>query len=355
MIALIFAGDIKYCPYAKRYIERLEFLNINYEFLFWNRSGFDLKVPDNYKYFDKTSDLLSGKGKKIRDFYLFKKWVSKQIRVKKYSKLILLSTLSGIFIRNDLRKYKNNYIFDIRDYSFEEYKLFYHLEKKIIENSYFTAISSKGFKDFLPQAEYVIAHNFNRHEIREGSYFKKEEKQLKFVWNGVMRYFEFQKQYIDALKNDDRFLMVYHGSGPELEHYKNYCKENNISNILFTGSYDNAMKYELLCDADILNNCYGYVRNAGNKLKYAVSNRFYDGVIYHIPQLVENEGYKPKWANESGVGISLNVTNNFADKLYEYYYSINEEDFNRSCEKVKKQVIEEDNEYIRRIDEFINK
>ena len=109
----------------------------------------------------------------------------------------------------------------------------------------------------------------------------------------------------------------------------------------------------MLKDAHILNNCYGYIHGAGNKLKYAVSNRFYDGMIYHIPQLVEPEGFKTNWANTSGLGVSFSPDKEFADRLYEYYESIDNSCFDLICERELQKVIEEDDTFIRMIDTFI--
>lgn len=353
MVGLIFCGDLKYCPYIKRYVERLEMSKVDYTVYFWNRSGFGLNLADNYKYYASASALAKSKIGKLIDFYKFRKWLLDILERDDPSRVIVLSTLTGVLIGKKLYGGKRPYIFDIRDYSYEYIKPFYSVEKKVIENSEFTAISSKGFESFLPEHNYVIAHNFNRRDIIGNVAFRKHDGKLQFVWNGVIRYFEFQKQYLDALKNDDRFEIVFHGDGPELELYRSYCQENGFNNAIFTGSYNNVNKAELLATADILNNCYGYTQNAGNKLKYAISNRFYDGMIYHIPQLVEQDGYKPRWAKESGIGTSIVADDTLADTLYQYYMSIDAEKFDTDCEKTLEKVINEDDRYIQRIDEFI--
>ena len=46
-----------------------------------------------------------------------------------------------------------------------------------------------------------------------------------------MRYFEHQKKIIDNLANDSRFMMYYHGTGPQLDKYERYVFENGIKNI----------------------------------------------------------------------------------------------------------------------------
>ena len=169
----------------------------------------------------------------------------------------------------------------------------------------------------------------------------------------MLRYFEFQRQYLDALKNDSRFNIIYHGDGPELEKYKSYCAQSGFINVHFTGSYDNSDKERLLLGAHILNNCYGYTHGNNNKVKYAVSNRFYDGIINHIPQLVEMDGFKPKWANSSGVGVSFPPNRDFANKLYDYYQSIDADRFNQSCERELKRIIDEDDIFVEKIKKFI--
>ena len=353
MIALVFCGDLKYCPYINRYVERLEHNNVEYNVYFWNRGALELELPKNYKYYGEPSDLGKSKWRKVIDFISFRRWTLNQIKKERPDGLIVLSTLTGVLLSSLLFSKNIRYIFDIRDYSYEHIKLFYLIERKVIKNSSFTAISSKGFKEFLPNHNYIIAHNFNRNDIIAGASFRKNDKKIKFVWNGVVRYFDFQKQYLDALKNDERFEIVFHGDGPELKDYQDYCTKNGFMNVTFTGSYNNAMKYELLKDASILNNCYGYLENAGSKLKYAVSNRFYDGAIFHIPQLVEPEGFKPRWTLNSGIGTNIRLDSDFANKLYNYYHSIDPTTFDISCEMVVKEVIAEDDNYIQKIDEFI--
>lgn len=354
MIGLIFCGDLKYCPYINRYTERLDIMKVEYKIYYWNRSGFEYEDCSRHEAYNTSSNLNSGKIGKAIDFIRYRKWLVSKLNKDRPEKLIILSTLTGILLGKYLTANNCNYIFDIRDYSYEHIKLFSSIEKKIIDNSNFTAISSSGFKAFLPEHEYVIAHNFNKKEIDIDYSFSKKSLPLDFVWNGVVRYFDYQVLYLDKLKNDSRFRIVFHGDGPELQKYIDYCMENKYENIIFTGSYKNEDKASILTNAAILNNAYGYVENAGNKLKYAVSNRFYDGMIYHIPQIVEPVGFKSEWAENSKIGKPMTPSETFADDLFEYYNSINDEEFDNACNEVLQSVVKEDEKYISAIDAFIN-
>lgn len=356
MIGIIFIGNLKYCPYLERYKEILDRNNIEYEVLYWNREASSKEYPDNYIEYKKKSKLNKNSYLKLFDFIRYKLWLNRVLKIKKYDKLIILSTLSGIINYKILTKmYKGKYIFDIRDYSYENNTIFYALEKEIIKSSKFTCISSEGFKNFLPkQFDYLSVHNFNHNDISLTHDFTKKTKEqtLNFVWMGAVRYFNHQKKIIDKLKNDSRFNIIYHGSGAELEEYKIYCKQNKINNITFTGEYDNDKKYELLKNVDIINN--SYMSPKIMEVKYAISNKFYDGLIYKIPQLVEPNTFKHSKVMEKGIGIAIDPEDEFfADKLFRYYHGINEVEFKTNCSNELNNILEDDQHYINQILSFI--
>jgi hypothetical protein len=357
VIGIVFVGDLRYCPYLDKYLEVLEEQNTPYEILFWNRENRNAVFPKNYYSFNLESKMARSPIFKLYDFMKFGKWLKHIILDKKYDKLIILSTLSGIFVASTLlKRYKNNYIFDIRDYSYEKYKLFYLLEESIIRNSRFTSISSNGFKNFLPKNyDYVVTNNFSYKDLKSRKGFKKKEKGsvINIVWIGVVRYFEHQSEILKRLRNDKRFNITYHGSGPDLDKLKRFCQNNNIHNVTFTGSYDNSIKEKLLASADILNNSYG-IKNE-NKVKYAIANKYYDGLIYGIPQLVELNTYKYDKVRDIGIGIGLDVYDEtFADKLYQYYFGIDEVEFNKICDNEINVILKEEKKYIDSLISFIS-
>ncbi len=353
MISIIFCGDIRYCPYLSRYTDRLDVAQSEYKVLFWNRAGLKLNIKENYRYYDSPSAEDLGKAKKLIDFLGFRNWVKKQLKEIKPNGIIFLSTLSAVLLWDVAKAYRGRYVFDIRDYSYENISIFKKLESRIIANSYFTAISSKGFRAFLPEHEYIIAHNFNRNDMVEPFRFARKSEPYQIVWNGTVRFFDYQKNYLDVFKNDPRFILVYHGAGTDLEQYKKYCIENGITNVSFTGAYDNRDKAKLLENAALLNNCYG--GRDGDELRYAISNRFYDGLVYHIPQIVEDGGYKAGEARRLEVGLGVEPTSDLPDKLYQYYTGLDTDAFNLNCENALKAIISEDDDYIQRIDDFANK
>lgn len=356
MIAIVFIGDLKYCPYLTKYTQEIEAINEDYEVLFWAREDYHKEYPDNYHAFGLESGLNKSSISKLTDFYKFRKWLKSKLKKGSYSKVIALSTLSGILINDILIKhYRNRYILDIRDYSYENYKLFYRIEEKLIKNSYFTSISSEGFKSFLPPYEnYQLVHNINLKEIKSDKDFKKDtQATLNLVWIGSLRYFEHQRYIIDHLSNDSRFNMIYHGTGPEYRKYVDYCNERKVNNVIFTGEYNNKDKDILLASVHILNNSYSSSKVM--EIKYAVSNKYYDGLIYGIPQLVEVATHKYDLVTNSGLGFGIDVKqSDFADVLYEAYNEFQEVSFNQNKREILLKIAKEDETYKRKISEFIS-
>lgn len=358
MIGIIFAGNIEYCPYLDKYTNLIKKSNDVYEVLYWNRDLLINNSKHKSRSFDYKMDNSKPKHLKIIDFFRYRNWLVNQIENYKYKKIIILETLSGILIKSYLtKKYAGNFIFDIRDYSYESNKLFYKLESEIIKNSFFTCISSEGFKEFLPKKyDYILAHNFSYNDaIRKNNDFKKKiyGEKINIVWIGSVRYFNHQIKIINKLKNDERFNIIFHGTGPDLDRLMSYCGMNKVQNIVFTGRYDNNEKKILLENADILLNSYDV--NIGKEVLYAISNKVYDGIIYKIPQIVEYGTYKHELVKKFKIGVGLDVgIDSFSDELYNYYFGIDEENFNQTCENELRKILCEDKEYIQRIKEFLN-
>lgn len=351
MVGIIFIGDIKYCPYLKIYEKTLQQSGTNYHFLFWNRTSFEsTHLPCNYIPFQKGSRLNKNKLSKLIDFWCYRRWLKARLLEEKYDKLILLSTLSGMILADViLRHYKKRYILDIRDYSYERIYPFYKIEEALLHYSLLNCISSKGFKNFLPPSvEYTPVHNITGFNNKDVYHFTKKNygSTLNIVWNGAVRYFSQQRKIIEKLGNDKRFSVFYYGSGAEFDEYQSFLRSKNFYNVFLMGPYDNSEKDRILKDADIINSSYQF----SIETEFAMPNKFYDGIIYKIPQLVEVNTYKCREVEKLNLGIGLDVDcENFADQLYEYYFSINEEDFNAKCDETLKLVLQENEAFIQQV------
>ena len=94
---------------------------------------------------------MNGFIKKIPSFIRYKLFAQKIIRQNKYDKLIVLHSTPGLVLLNILRKYKNKFILDYRDFSHEN--IYLYRETPLFINQL--------DKSLNPNQKYIININCN--------------------------------------------------------------------------------------------------------------------------------------------------------------------------------------------------
>lgn len=351
-------GDMKYAPFIEKYANIFREQNVEYDIIFWNRDCTEKDFPSNCKAYRNYMELDIPTIQKFKGFWGFRKFCKSCIKKEKYDKLVALTTLSAFFIFDTLIwKYRGKYIFDIRDFSYENLGFFRMIEKWMIQKSSYTVISSPYFKEFLPDGyKYIICHNHDKRDdniIRTETARKQHGINLGFV--GSLRYFEHQKHIIDALANDERFLLSYYGTGPQFERFARYKLDRNIDNMFLYGGFTQWEINGILQQVDILNNSYGYAEGGFHpEIQYAMSNKYYSGLQWRIPQLVEVGSCKCRRVECLNLGIGIDVADvNFADKLYDYYLSYDENLLCKEADAELKRINQEEDMFYSAIKEFV--
>lgn len=356
MIGLIFINDLNVCPYIDKYIDSLKKNRQKFEIIIWDRT---YRSDKQYKF--KCDHILKMPAsedenyiKKLYHFKKYSKFVKEIIKKQKYNKLVLLSTLSAFMCYKELvTQYRQKYIFDYRDASYERISFFSKRLKNIIQNSNFTAISSEGFKSILPKYDYSIAHNFNYNDLGKAiseNRIKNITDKLTLSFIGVLREFEYNKKLIDIFGDDNRFNLEFHGSGESLEQTSEYA--SHFNNVTVTGRYNIDEKFIFNLNADMLLYNYpcSYNRNC------ALANKYYDGLIFKKPLIGNSETFSGKLIMEKGVGISIPFSLNseeYKTEIYNYYFNLNFDLFLENANIELKRVKDEDEKYISKIEEFI--
>src|SRR5699024_6272758 len=135
------------------------------------------------------------------------------------------------------------------------------------------AISSSGFLEFLPDANYTTVHSFNKsvlNNIESRKNLKKRGEPIKICFIGYVRFFDIDKKVLQEFGNDDRFIVQYFGEGSDI--LKDFCEKVNIKNVEFHGRFNVEETKKFLEDADVINNLYGYGQIA---LDTAISTKYY--------------------------------------------------------------------------------
>lgn len=360
-ILIIGFAKIKYMPYLNLYLDNIDREKNDVELLYWDRdSSPDKALPEDIKahrFFEELSDEVP-KVVKIKSFLHFRSYAKSVIKTGNYDFVIVLTTAPAVLLNNILiGKFRNKFIFDYRDYTLEKLSIYKKCVKLLVENSYLTVISSEKHKQFLPISPKIqLVHNFtgdslNHRDIKK-SFSKDRNAPIRFSYWGVIRNKETNLLVIKQLANDPRFDICFYGRKQKTaESLEQFCKDNSIENVRFAGEYIEKDRYEFVKDTDLLYNLYSADGTAG----MAMGNKYYDGIIFYLPQICSKGSFMGERVEQYGIGLAVDpASQTFADDLYEYFYSINEIDFRENCDRALDEIKKEYDIVVRKINSLFN-
>lgn len=363
-IAIIGFTNLYQMPYLKYYTDLFDIKNVNYDVIYWNRFNISEKNDfrcSNYFRFDLALEDDSGIKSKLIAFIKYRKFILSHIKTNNYSKIVVLTTIPSILIgRLLMNNFKNRYIIDIRDFSYENFTFFKYLEKKIFDKAFSVSISSEGFLNFLPKINnYYLSINFNKSNLEQQEEFKnklldrKRDRVIRIIYIGAISYFEMNVKFLNHFGNNKNFIISYVGHGPSAKNIKNYCKENDITNVEFVSRFLPSEKVIYYKKSDLIFNLYG---NDSLLTLYAISNKLYDAASYYLPILVCEKTQMEKESVKNGFGYTIDFNNKkTAEKLFNWYNNLNKENFIDNCDKYISFVVEKNNNFVNNINKFIEK
>lgn len=339
-IALLVPANIYFCPYINIYINILQEKNLLYDVIYWDKD--ELNEQASYV-FRKPVSARTNKLKKIWYYLKYNVFLKSIIKENNYSKIIIFGPQIGIFLYSFLRKhYRNSFIFDYRDLSIEQY--FKRTFNNILSISSLNIISSPGFKKCLPERyKYIISHNCNIQDIelalqnQKNIFNGKESSKLTILTIGAIRDYEQNIEIINALRDNKNFELYFVGKGPASDRIQEYVINNNIQNVRIIGFYTKNQEADYILMADFLNVYYP------RKLSHdtALSNRFYNSIIYGVPMITTKDTTQGNYVDEYGLGIAIKDTHNLSNTLLDYFNNFDQVKYNNSRKALLK-IIRED-------------
>lgn len=340
-ILILGFAKMKFMPYASFYLDKIDYDKNEVDLVYWNR---DLKDEDLSKYNksivfhefkEEMPDWIS-KRKKIIHFYKYRRFVSHILSKRHFDIIISLHTLPGLLVLDKLKRhYNKKYILDYRDSTFENNKYFGKLVKSLAGHAKLVFVSSDAFRRFLPKdkAETITSHNILADSLlhrddRQSGYVASDKIRIAF-W-GLLRHYKHNEKIISRLANDPRFELHYYGrEGIMGDRIRNYIAANNITNVFLHGEYKPEDRYEFAKKTDLIHNSY-YDANT----MLAMGNKYYDGIIFRIPQLCMTGSYMAQRCEEKGVGFAFDPDDcDYANKIFEAYAKIDWSKFKANCDK----------------------
>lgn len=338
MKALFILSDNVYLtPYLNFYTSILKNANVNYDVVFWDKNLNENKTESNFYRFTYSSKT---KLSKVFGYIKFRKFILNLLSSDEYDFVIPLHSVIYILIyRTLINKYSKRFIFDVRDYSFEKYSFFRNIQKKVVNNSAINIISSDGFKNFLPDAEYFVTHNFSLSDYDDFKQYSNPTDIVNISYIGLIRFMDQNKKIIDYFKNDKRFHLNFIGTNAE--QLSEYCVANNVSNVSLIGTFDSDKTLDFYRKSDMVMNLYG---NNNPLLDYALSNKLYFSAALYKPILVCENTYMETITVDNNLGFVVKFDGlDELDRLYSYITNLDREAYIKSCNEFITNVIEEQN------------
>lgn len=344
-ICVIGFTKLKYMPYMQFYLQNISVRSNEIHILYWNR---DCKEENLNPFRDYTlHEFIQEqrddvpKLKKLASFRRYRFFAKGLLKAEKFDFIIILHTLPGLLLFDEACGwYKYRYILDYRDYTYESNKIYRGAIDKLVRYSRNTYVSSDAFRKYLPKMEKVItSHNIIPDSLKHRQYGQHTLEPVRVCYWGLIRYEDTHIKLIRKICNDKRFEFHFYGrEQSECECIRAYCEKNNVCNVFFHGEYLPDERYEFAKHTDLIQNVQDFDRITEN----AVSNKFYDGALFYIPQICSDQSYMGKCAERYGIGLACNVdTENIAEVIYTYLKELDWKQFVKNCDAFVNQVMME--------------
>lgn len=353
-VALILHANMHCSPYVKIYSKILDELNIEYEFLAWDRSN---TGETGGLFFRK--EFPYGEGKKLKwffNYYGYAKFIKYHLITNKYDKLVVFGPQVAFFLFLFLkRRYCQKFCFDYRDIFIEQY--FPKLFRRLLQMSVLNVISSPGFKPYLPKGfDYVLSHNFDIETLIGGLSRVNIDKvftkpAITILTIGSIRDYEENYQVMKAFYNKPDYLIKFIGRPNEAgARLQQICTVDQQQNVEFVGFYKDEDEPSLINGADFIN----IFRPDNYICASSFTNRFYYSLIYKKPLLVTKGSLEGMYVEKYKLGLVLENCSQLDEQIQSFVSDFNQKEFDKNCNKLLGLFLADYQVFKRRFIDFIS-
>ena len=345
-----------YVPYVYNYFKIAEDVGKEYDVVCWNRRGMEAVLPANYIVYNHPTKDSYPTLKKLREIYIFSRFVRKSIRGRKYDAVFTYTIADTLFFGFWLpRCYKGRYVFDIRDYSpLISNRFTGWIIKRLLGASAMNVISSDGFRKWLPKGfDYTVCHNTDLEKVRESIHnyeLRQQDGTIRLLTIGNLRNADANQSVIDALANREGIELQFAGGGVS-DKLQLHCKENNIKNVHFSGRYRKEDEDSLVQQCDMMNIMLPHDAVSD----HLMSNRFYLSVRFRKPMVVNDNCFQAEVVRHYRLGLVASADSSLCEKIITYYYHLDWEQYNENCVKYLHDVCDELDIFKKRVENLICK
>ena len=352
-IALVLAGSIWYSPFLRVYTRILDEHHVDYSVISWNREGDD--KPEGFQYNVRCKNGHGSAGLKAYLGYLT--FIKRTIREQGFDRIIVfgpqMTCLLSTFL---LKNYRHQYMIDYRDLSIEQKPGLKQLFALMLKYSCANVISSPGFKRCLPKRNYYLSHNFDVRAVKEALERRNEcssfttDNGIDILTIGAIRDYSSNIEVTKAIANQEGFSLRFVGRGQgTVERLQEYCDSVNATNVSFVGAYDKPEEAGFVKSCTFMNIFYPRIITHDT----ALSNRFYNSLIYRKPMIVTKDTIQGDYAEKYKVGVAIKDCSHLPDELRAFLHQ-DYQSYSNRCDELLKQFLSDQQQLEEAVVQFVN-
>lgn len=333
-VAILSAVNIKHMSLISLYSDYFNANGISFDILYMDKYDEYESYNCNhiYRYVNKVNHNLPAPIK-VLQYAKFYFYATKVINKNKYDYVVVWNDIAIlIFGRYLSKKMPGRYCLNIRDYCGERIPIIFKIFSTAIKESSFTTVSSDGFREFLPNFDYITISSYNKTVLetcRQRNCLRECTKPIRIGFIGNVRFFDINRRLIDVFKNDNRFELHYYGVNASV--LSKYASNVGADNVFCGESFPQEETGLYLEKTDIMNNLYGV---GAIELDTAVSIKLFHAAYIRIPIMVFKGTYMQTISEKYCMGYAVNdITSEFPNSLYNWYHlSLKYSDLARGCD-----------------------
>ena len=357
-IAILGFTKIQYMPYLHFYLDQIDCTKDKVHLIYWQRdTDLDAPLPDGvtgHAFAHAMSDALPLR-KKLPGILGYGRFAQKVLRQIQPDFLILLHSTTALSIYPVLmRRYKKRYIFDYRDVTYETIRLYRRMVANVVQHSALSFTSSDGFRPFLPSCPHLLtSHNLLISSLQQRqTEAKPPHSPIRIAFWGLLRHIAVNRTLIEKLGGDTRFELHYYGRAQGKMRTLMEESTARYANVFFHGEYTAADLPAMAAQTDLVHNIYG---DADRTASIAMGNKYYDSLIFAVPQLCMEGSLMADLCRQKGIGLACDPNEiDFADRLYAYYTNLDRPTFAACCDAELTRILAEMNHGQTTIKEVLN-
>ncbi len=276
------------------------------EYVTWNRENANL-ISEKFK--SKIYNKKSKYGNKLLkaiNLYGFFKFIKNSIREEKpdiviashWDMLVLLAIIKG---KNKFKLvYENLDMPDSKNVIIRNFLKI--LENLSLKKTNGVILASRFFKKHYVGTNSLVYENYTfiKEVIQQGN---GEIKKKNIAFIGNVRHLDILKNLILAFKNSKLFNIHIYGSGIVKSKLEEFCNRDEISNVIFHGSYLYKDIAKIYSEIDYVWAAYP---NDSFNVVHAISNKFFEVIAFNKICIFSDKTNLGKLVSSHGIGIIVN-------------------------------------------------